>query len=825
MLNDIRVAARQLLRDRTFAIAAMSTLALCIAANVVLFSIVDHVLLSPLPFPHADRLVLHGNQYPGAGACCGTSSGVPDYYDRIRETTVYDEQAMYSRAVLTIDQNGSPARVLAMNVTPSFFRVISSQAAVGRTFTDDEGEVGREHEVVLSDGLWHNLYGGDPAAVGRDLRISGVLYRIVGVMPRTFSFLDGNTSDRIVGLWRPLAFTPQQKSDDGRHSNSWQHLARLKPGTTLQQAQEQINLLNARNLDRFPQFKQLLINAKFRTDVVWLQDWTVKDVKPMLFWLWGGALFVLLIGGVNVANLLLVRTSSRLRELVTRVALGSGRWRIVRQLVTENVLLTMISGVIGVALAYAALRLLIVMNLLDLPRGNEIRIDAAVGVFALGMAAIVGIALAIVPIAHLVGVNMAVVLTEQGRSGTSNRGTRLLRRSFVVLQVAFAFVLLAGAGLLFASFRRVLAIDPGFTPDHVLTASLGLPQATYPDDPAVRRFTTEALGRLRALPGVIAAGATDSIPFGSNHSDSVIFAEGYQMQPGESIISPTVVVATPGYFEAMGARLARGRFFDDRDSADSLKTVMVDETLARRFWPNQDPLGHRMYRATSGADLTAITPQTQFLTVVGVIHDMKLASLADSNNAPVGAYFFPQDQQPRRVLVFSLKTAIDPMQLANQTRGAISGIDRELAVYSVSSMNERVDQSLATRRSPMLLATAFGALALLLSAIGVYGVLAYVVSQRTKEIGIRLALGSSSSAIFQLVLREALLLVGLGFAGGALGILALKRSLDSLLYGVSAADPLVLAAATLTLAFVAFTAGALPAHRATRINPVVALTD
>ena len=824
MLNDLRVAVRLLLRDRTFAVAAISTLALCIAANVVLFSIVDHVLLNPLPFPHSDRLVLHGNQYPGAGACCGTSNGVPDYYDRIRETTVYDEQAMYNRSVLTIDQNGAPARILAMNVTPSFFRVISSQAAIGRTFTDEEGEVGREREVILSYGLWQNLFGDDPLAVGRDLRVSGVPYTIVGVMPRTFSFLDGNTADRVVGLWRPLAFTPQQKSDDARHSNSWQHLARLKPGATIEQAQQQINLLNARNLDRFPQFKQLLINAKFRTDVVWLQGWTVRDVKPTLFWLWGGALFVLLIGGVNVANLLLVRTSSRLRELVTRIALGSGRWRIVRQLVTENVLLTMISAAIGIVVAYGVLRLLLAMNMLDLPRGNEIRIDASVGVFALAIAALVGVALAIVPIAHLVGVNMAVVLTEQGRSGTSNRTTRLLRRGFVVLQVAFAFVLLAGAGLLFASFRRVLAVDPGFTPDHVLTASVSLPQASYPDDAAVRRFTTEALASLRALPGVSSVGATDSIPFGPNHSDSVIFAEGYQMQPGESIISPTTVIVSPGYFEAMGARLARGRFFDERDSSDALKTIIVDETLARRFWPNQDPIGRRMYRPSGGGDLTAITPRTEFTTVVGVVHDLKLATLADSD-APVGAYFYPADQQPRRALVFSLRTPADPMLLAGQTRAAISAIDRELAVYSVLSMQERVDQSLSTRRSPMLLATAFGALALLLSAIGVYGVLAYVVTQRTKEIGIRLALGSSASAIFQLVAREALLLVGGGFLAGAIGIAALKRSLDSLLYGVSAADPIVLAAATLTLAVVAFAAGAFPARRATRINPVVALTD
>jgi predicted permease len=823
MLGDLRVGLRLLLRDRTFALASAATLALCIAANVVLFSIVEHVLLEPLPWPGASRLVLMGNQYPGAGVCCGTSSGVPDYFDRLRDITAFDEQAMYTWSNLTIDQNGSPARVLAMSVTPSWFRVLSSSPALGRPFTDAEGEVGHEHEVVLSYGLWQSAFGGDPGIVGRDVRLSGQAYTVVGVMPRTFSFLDGNTPDRVVGMWRPLAFTPQQKSDDSRHSNSWQHIARLEPGATIQQAQEQINALNARNLERFPQFKDLLINARFRTDVVGLNDNLVRDVKPTLYWLWGGAFFVLLIGVVNVANLLLVRTSARLSELVTRIALGSGHWRIVRQLVTENILLTLIASAAGVAIGFASLRLLSVFNLLNLPRGNEIHIDPAVGAYAVAIAVAAGVALAIVPLAHLMGANMAAVLTEHGRSGTSGRATRLLRRGFVVVQVAFAFVLLAGAGLLFASFRHVLAIDPGFDPGHVLTATVGLPQARYGDDASLRGFTVQALARLRALPGATAVGATDTIPFGSNNSDSVILAEGYQMQPGESMISAGSVAVTAGYFQTIGAHLSRGRFFDGRDGADNLKTVIVDESLARHFWPNQDPIGRRMYRPTDMKNVLAVTPQTVFFTVVGVIRDLKLASLVEEN-ATVGATFFPMEQQPRRAIVFALKTPVDPLSLAGQVRAAIGDIDRELAVYNVMTLTDRVDRSLATRRSTMLLATVFGALALVLSAIGVYGVLAYLVTQRTKEIGIRIALGSSASAVFQLVLRDALALIGVGFVVGVAGVLALKRSLDSMLVGVTGADPLVLAVAAMALAAVAVAAGVIPARRATRINPVVALT-
>jgi len=340
----------------------------------------------------------------------------------------------------------------------------------------------------------------------------------------------------------------------------------------------------------------------------------------------------------------------------------------------------------------------------------------------------------------------------------------------------------------------------------------------------VRTFTDDTLARLRALPGVVAGGATDSIPFGSNHSDSLILAEGYQMQPGESVISPADVVVTPGYFQAMGARLVRGRFFDARDGADAPKTIIVDETLARRFWPDQDPLGRRLYRPSDPSNLLAVTPRTVFFTVVGVVHDIKLTTLVEDKGA-VGAYFFPAGQQPMRGPVFALRSAVDPMSLAGPARAAINSLDRELAVYNVETMDDRMRQSLATRRSPMLLATAFGAVALLLSAIGVYGVLAYLVTQRTREIGIRLALGSSAQAVFQLVLREAIVLVGVGFVVGAAGVLVLKRSLDSLLYGVSGADPLVLAGVTATLALVAVGAGALPARRATRISPVVALTD
>ena len=819
MISDLRVALRLLKKDKAFTLTAALTLALCIGANTALFSVVNNVLLRPLPIPDSERIVLMSNTYPKAGADGLGSSGVPDYYDRIRDVKVLEDQAVFNTRTMAIDSNGSPTRVKAMNATPSLFRLIKAKPLLGRIFTDSEGEIGNEKRVVLSYALWQSAFGGDARAIGKDARIDGQPYTIVGVLPRDFRFMDPDAL-----LWVPAAFTAEQKADDQRHSNSWRNVGRLIPGATLQQAQSQIDALNAANLDRFPQYKELLINAGFRTDVRPLQDFLVRDVKPILFLLWGGALFVLLIGGVNVANLVLARSRARLKELATRLALGAGRMRVARQLVTESVLLTMASAAAGILVGYAALQLLGTLNIQDLPGGTEIRIDGAVIAYTLGLAAMIGFALGLIPIATVLPANLTIVLREESRSGTTGRGARALRRALIVGQVAFAFVLLIGAGLLFASFRQILSADPGFKTDGVLTASINLPKARYADNKALVAFQTDALRRLRELPGVRSAGATDWIPLSGNNNDSVILAEGYQMRPGESVISPATADATPGYFETMGVTLVRGRFFNERDTATAPKVLVIDEKLARRFWPNQDPIGRRMYRPEDINNLTAVTPKTVFLTVVGVIKHVKLHDLAEDEHT-IGTYFYPMDQNPDRGVTFALKTNGDPAALASSVRRALSELDRELPVFDVQTMEQRMEKSLMRRRSPVLLSLSFGAVALFLSAIGIYGVLAYLVTQRKKEIGIRIALGSSAGAIVGLVLREGVMLIGLGFAGGALGAFALRRAIESQLFGVSATDPIVLSAVTGLLAAAALLACALPARRAARIDPVIALAE
>ncbi len=818
MPTDLRVGLRLLWKDKAFTLTAALTLALCIGANTALFSVVHNVLLRPLPVPESDRLLIMENVYPKAGAMTG-ASGVPDYYDRIRETTVFEHLALFTSNNASIDQNGTPTRIRVMNVTPSLFRLLRVPAALGRTFDENEGEPGNEKKIVLTYALWQSALGGDPHVVGRDLRLDGVPFTIVGVMARDFVFVNPN-----VLLWRPLAFTAAQKADSQRHSNNFQNIGRLKPGATLEQAQAQIDALNAANLQRFPQYKELLINAGFRTNVSRLQENLVRDVKATLYLMWGGALFVLLIGSLNVANLVLVRSRARIKELATRLALGAGRWRIARQLVTESVLLTALSAAAGLLVGYGVLRLLGAIDIQDLPRGSQIRLDRVVVAYTLAVAAAIGVVLGLIPVANVLPANLTMVLREEGRTGTSARGARSLRRVLVVAQVAFAFILLVGAGLLFASFRRVLAVDPGFGPGGVLTASITLPRARYATVEALRSFTNEALQRMRALPGVSAAGATDTIPFGGNNSDSVILAEGYQLKPGESVISPSRVVVTTGYFDAMRVRLLRGRFFEERDAAAAPPVAIVDEKLARRFWPDQDPIGRRLYQPSDINNLLAITDKTVFITVVGVIGDVKLHGLVEGPHA-VGAYYFPMAQDALRGMTFVAKTAGDPHALSSAVRGAINGLDRELPVFDVQTMEERTGKSLVSRRSPVLLSLGFGLVALLLSAIGIYGVLAYLVTQRTREIGIRIALGSSAGAIVELVLREGALLVAAGFALGAVGAGALRRSLESQLVGVRDTDPAVLVTVTIMLALVALVACAVPARRAAKIDPIVALAE
>jgi predicted permease len=814
-LLDLKYSLRSLWRDKGFAATVVLTFSVCIAANTALFAIVNGVVLRPLPVPDASSILIMSNDYPKAGVAGSNNSASGDYFDRLREMTAFETQAMFHDRNQTVELNASPQQIHGMLVTPSWFKLLRVSPMLGRAFTDDEGEVGRDQEVILSHGLWEQLYAGDKSALGRSLRISGRPFTVVGVMPPNFDFIDPG-----VRLWMPLAFTPEEKTV--HHSNNWYHIGRLKRGASLQQAQAQVNALNNENLERFPELKELLINAGFNTKVKPLQDMLTAGVKGTLYLLWGGAFLVLLIGGLNIANLALARLALRRKEIATRIALGAGRAHIMRQLVLENLGLALLGGIGGLALGAGVLRALNTIGLEHFPRAGEVHVDSTVVLVSIALSLVAGLFVCLFPLAGTSRIGISDALREEDRSGTSGKKSRSIRQLLVAAQIGFAFALLMGAGLLLASFRVLLHVDPGFSPNNVVSASIALPKSRYPKAEALRDFMNRALPAIRAIPRVSFAGATEAIPLGDNHNDSVILAEGYQMKPGESLISPLNISVTPGYFEALSISIIRGRSFDDRDNEPAPRVIVVDERLARHFWPNSDPIGRRMYFPGDPKDLLKIDQHTVWYTVVGVARTLRYENLDDSG-AIVGAYYLSNAQQPASNFTFALKTSADPASIVHALRAEISRLDPDLAIFDVHSMSERIDLSLSSRRTSMLLANAFGGIALFLASLGIYGVLAYLVAQRTREIGIRVALGSSRTGILRLVLREGFQLVAIGFVLGIIAAASLQRAVASEIYGVRSLDPLVLVSVMALLAIVALAACAIPARRAMRVDPMVAL--
>jgi len=817
LIRDVRHGVRFLLRDKGFAATVVLTLAICTAAYTATFAVVHSVLLRPLPVPNADAIVLMANLYPKAGAGDQDVSAVPDYYDRLRVVTALQEQAMFDQVGMTLEVNGTAQQVPGMEVTPSFFKLVGIAPARGRTFTPEEGEIGNTHVVVLSHALSQQLYGGDPSALGRELRLDAIPFTIVGIMPRNFVFLYPE-----VHFWVPLAFTAEAKTQ--YHSNCCVDIGRLKRGATIAQVQAQVNALNAVNLERFPEMKTFAINAGFYTKVDPLQHMLVKEVEGALYLLWGGAVFVLLIGGLNVANLALARWSVRGKEIATRLALGASRVQLARQLVVENVLLAGAGGIVGVLLGTEVLRAVAMIGLDRFPRAQEVRIDGTVILVALGLAVAVGVLVGLVPMASALKASLSQMLRDGGRTGTSGARTRRLRQGLVGAEIGLAFVLLAGSGLLLASFRRLLAVDPGFTTQGVVTASTSVVESRYRKNADLRNLMNRALDAIRRLPGVAAAGATTSIPFGNNFVDSVITAEGYVMQPGESFLSPHSLIVTPGFFQAMKIALIRGRTFDDRDNENAPPAVIVDQQLARHFWPHRDPIGQRMYTSADLQDPNRPGANTHWFRVVGVVRTVRLVDLAGTESAS-GTYYFPYAQAPTRDYSFAIRSSAEGTAIVPALRTAMAQIDPELALSDVRTMEERATLSMSSRRTSLLLALAFGGLALFLSAIGIYGVLAYLVAQRRREIAIRMALGSTRAGVVRLVLKEALVIVALGLAAGLAGAAGLQRAVASQIYGVRPLDPLVIGGVTVLLGAIALSACALPTRRAARVDPIAVLKE
>ncbi|NIN72249.1 MAG: FtsX-like permease family protein [Gemmatimonadetes bacterium] len=816
LLQDLKFGAKLLWKEKVLSLTVLLTLAVCIGANTAIFSVIHAVLLEPLPFSEPDRLVTVFNSYPNAGAERGSNSA-PDFFYRRERVEAFEEVAAFQYWGHTVGEPGSTERARTMRVTPSFFPLLGVRPVIGRNFSEEEMDIGNEQRVILSYGFWQERYGGDRSILGQDLRVDGRPYTIVGVLPDDFDFLGVRESRFYV----PIPFTPEQRTPEQLHNNNYEMIARLRPGATISQATQQIAALDAGLIDALliPNARQILEDAGYHAQVHNLKDDLLRDVRPTFIMLWFGVAFVLLIGCLNIANLMLARSNVRMGELATRIALGADQARLSRQLLTEAVLIATLGGLLGLAVGTAGLRLIETMGVEDLPRGAQVAIDGTVVLFTFLLAAAAGIFFGAIPLLHIFRTDLNAVFRAESRTGTASRRAVLLRSALVTAQVAIAFVLLIGAGLMFASLRAALNVDPGFDPNSVLTGYISLPESRYPDDPEQLQFTDELLREVRALPSVTAASVTSMIPFGGGGSSTVILPEGYVPRAGESMLAPWRTTAGPGYFEAMQIPLLAGRYFDETDTEDGTQVIIIDRWLANRYFPDENPVGRRMlYGTVPGMEENE---EDYLYTIIGVVGDIKQNDLTQSEH--VGAYYFTYRQMPIGFLTLVARTEMQPMSLAPSVRHVVSGIDPDLPFHYPETMEQRIADSLVRRRTPMLLLAGFAAVALFLAAVGIYGVLAYSVTQRTREISIRMAIGSSPQRVFNMVVTQGLLVVGLGLVVGLAGSLFLVRLVRALLYGVQPTDPLVLAAVIVTLAACGFVACLLPARRATRIDPVIVL--
>ena len=810
-LGDLKLAMRTLRKDRGFTVTAVATLTICLGGHAAILAGVNGVLFHPLRIPEADRVLLMANQYPAVEKRWGTTSATPDYDDRLRHVTVMEEQALYNYSGVTLEIGGVPTRALGIEGTPSLLHLLRARPAYGRLFVEREATPGNNQSVILSDRLFRELYNSDPTAVGRTLRVSGRELTIVGVLPRDFTF--GGPDVR---FWTPLALTGRQRSDEARHSNGWLSIGRLKPGATIDQVRAQLKALDAVNLERTsPKLKPILINTGFYSSVEPLANIVVRDVQGPLSMLWGASIVVLVIGLGNLGNLAFARSRTRLGELGTRLAIGAGRFDVMRQQLVEGLL-------IGGAGAFAALAvgvgILSTLRRRELVTNAAIQIDLTVVGITIAVGIVAGVIVGLVSASPLFTMRLSSILHDSTRSRTGGRTVRATRRTLVVAQMACSFMLLVGAGLLWVSVRNLLNVNYGFSIDNVITAGVNLPLPRYAADEDARSLVNRSLDSIRRLPGVVAAGATTVVPLRGFYQSGIIVAEGYVPKPGEPAVATVRATVTPGYFEAAGTALVRGRYFDDRDTLGSTRSVIVDESLARRFWRDEDPIGRRVVRPANAKEFESIGPNTPWLTVVGVVRDAQLRGPLVTDYGTNGTVYSPYAVTAPRDFGYVIRTAGDPTPLVGEIRSALAQIDRELPLFDIRTMSERSELTLLSRTSTMHLATLFAAVAVFLSAIGLYGVLAYLVTQRSREIGVRLAVGSAPREIIALVLREGLGLAVGGVVLGAIGAVTFGRLIASQLYGITATNPWVLLLMMVTLTVVAALACMVPARRAANVD-------
>ena len=805
LLQDLRFAARVLLKFPGFTTVAVLTLGLGIGGSTAIFSAVDGVLLRPLPFSEPERLVAVWTSQPKRGANKGANS-FPDFEDYRTQTDSFEDLAAFRGKGYTLVEGGRAERLEGGRVSASFFPILRVPAGLGRTFTAEEDRPGAPRTALIAHGLWQRRFGASPTVLGQSLLLDGQPHTVIGVLPASFRF-PLNIED--AELFTTMALEDEDSRNE-RGSHFLATIGRLKDGATLQTAEADLAALSARLERSYPESNQGRLAVALS-----LHEEIVSDVRVALFFLLGAVGLVLLLACANVANLLLARASARERELAVRGATGASRARLLRQLLTESLLLAAVGGALGVLLAFWGVDLFLALAPTDLPRLAEVGVDSRVLFFATLVSLLTGLVFGTVPAWRAARVDLVRGLAEGGSAGASPAGRRL-RSALVVAEVALSLVLLVGAGLLLRSLFAVLTVDPGFEKDGVVTLELSLPETQYDTSAKRAAFYRTLLERTSRLPGVSAVGAGMPLPMSGTQWVTVVRPEGRPEPPPPERLNGEYKAVSPGYFPAMGIRLRRGRLFTERDVRGAPRVILVSDTFARRYYSDEEPVGKRLAFGVSLDD----DDEDALWEIVGVVADVAHMGL---DGEPRPAFYVPAWQQPWGYLSLVVRTPTTPAALSSAVRQEVLALDPDLPVYRVKTLAELVSASVAQRRFNALLIAAFAAIGLVLASVGIYGVLSISVTQKAREIGIRMALGADRGLVLRMIVGQALALVASGVALGLLGALLLSRTATTLLFRISATDPPTYSVVPAVLLLAALVATLIPARRALSVDPGRAL--
>lgn len=804
LIQDLRYGVRMLFKSPAVTCVALISLALGIGANTAIFSVVNAILLKSLPYTDPHRIVLAWGNFPSANNNRSQVSAT-DVADWRSQNSVFEDVTTYQGYGPIMSGIGDAERVPGMGVGDGYFKIMRIEPILGRAFTSEEQIDGQDMVIILSFGLWQHRFGGDPNVAGKTVLLDGRPHTIVGVMPAGLHSLPTTLIGAPAEFYRPVGENYDQEQRSARHLRA---IARLKSGVTLAQAQSEMNVISGRLEQLHPRD-----NTGYGVRLVSLPEDTVGGLRPTLIMLFGAVGFVLLIACANVGNLLLARSSARQKEIAIRAALGAGRIRLVRQFLTESMLLAVLGGGLGLLLALWGTGFGESLGSRVTPLLTGIDIDSRVLGFTVAISILAGIVFGLAPALHVSKPDLSESLKEGGRTSGTDFGRNRLRSSLVVSEVAMALVLLVCAGLLIQSIMRLRDANPGFNPENILTMNVTLPRVKYPKSPNWIAFYTNLLGRLEALPGVEGAGVTSVLPFSANFDGRSLVVEDHPKPPGEEI-SVDLYITTPGYLRTMAIRLMKGRELIEQDTETAPMAALINETMARELWPNQDPLGRRIKFTGSEKN-----PQP-WRTIVGVVGDVNQFAL---DKKPPMQIYLPEAQFPTSFMTLVVRTVADPNTMIAGVREEIRAIDGDQAVYGIATMEQLLSDSISLRRFSMLLLIVFAAVALTLATLGIYGVVSFSVTQRTHEIGIRMALGAGRGDIVKLIVSHGMALTLGGVVIGLIAAVGLTRLMTNLLYGVSATDPVTFAVISVVLAGVALGACFVPARRATKVDPMVAL--